>query len=149
MSERYDLHKSRGYQLTLLARISERRFEKRLSSLGLSRVKWCVLLAVGQEGLSSPSEIAEFVGIDRTATSRALRALENQTLITRQGGEKDRRTRAVSITGKGAETLSRAIAIARENATYFAKKLSWYEHDTLDGIIRKLMAGETRDVPEL
>ena len=149
MSENYDLHESPGYQLTLLARISERRFEKRLSQLGLSRVKWCVLLAAGQERLSAPSEIANFIGIDRTATSRALRALEDQKMIERSGGGSDGRKRAVKITADGATHLARANGFARENADFFSRKLSWYERDALKTIIKKLMSGEARDVPGL
>jgi DNA-binding MarR family transcriptional regulator len=49
-------------------------------------VGWCILLAVEEEGLKNPSEIAQFVGIDRTATSRALRQLEDEGLIAREMG---------------------------------------------------------------
>ncbi len=149
MPEPYDLHNSPGYQLTLLSRINERRFDQGISPLGLSRVKWCVLLAVGQEGHQAPSDIAGFIGIDRTATSRALRALESDGLITRCGGQSDRRTRKVTITKDGATRLARANTIARASAERLLSKLSWYERETLSTIIEKLMAGETRDVAGL
>jgi len=149
MTSAYDLHDSLGYQITLFSRISERRFEAALAPLGLSRVTWCVLLGVGQQGLKSPSEIADFVGIDRTATSRALRRLERDGQITRSNGQKDRRMTEVAITPQGAERLKVATARARENADYFKQKLSWYEQETLSLIIRKLMQGEARDVSGL
>ena len=59
---RYHLHASLGYRLTRAARIAERRFEDRLSDKGLTRMSWCVLLAVGEEGLTMPSDIADFGG---------------------------------------------------------------------------------------
>ena len=62
----YNLHASLGYQLTLVARLQARRFEDSLRPLGLTRITWCVLLAIGNEGLSQPSDIAAFVGIDRS-----------------------------------------------------------------------------------
>jgi len=68
-NKRYDLHGSLGYQATVTARSFERRLEERLRKLGLSRLGWCILLAVGEEKLASPSDIAGFIGIDRTATS--------------------------------------------------------------------------------
>ena len=77
----YRLHNSLGYRLSRVARIQERRLDLGLRRIGLTRTTWCVLLAVGNEGLSQPSDIAEFIGIDRTATSRALRQMEADDLI--------------------------------------------------------------------
>ena len=149
MSDSYDLHASLGYQATLFARIAERRFEKELAPLGLTRVTWCVLLAVGQEGHKNPTDIANFVGVDRTATSRALRKLEADGLITRTGGQGDKRTTKVSITEIGSNRLEFATVAASKNAEHFTKKLSWYERDTFATIIKKLMEDEIRNVPGL
>lgn len=151
MTEPYALHDSLGYQLTLLSRIHERRFESALAPLGLTRVKWCVLLAIGQEGHQSPSDIAQFIGIDRTATSRALRALETDGLLERSGGagNGDGRRRRVTLTAKGATRLAAATEAARDSARHLADKLSWYQRDTLKDIISTLMEGEQRDVSGL
>ena len=91
---KYRLNDSLGYRLSRVARIQERS----LRMLGLTRTTWCVLLAVGNEGLSQPSDIAEFIGIDRTATSRALRQMEAGGLIVRAAGDRDGRTRRVRLT---------------------------------------------------
>ena len=88
----YRLHASLGYNLSLAARLQERRLDDALKTLGLSRTTWCVLLAVGVEALTQPSEIATFIGIDRTATSRALRMMEADGLLTRESGRADKRT---------------------------------------------------------
>ncbi len=149
MPEPYQLHDSIGYQSTLFSRICERRFERALTPLGLTRVSWCVLLAVGQEGCKTPSGIAAFIGIDRTATSRALRRLEEGGMISRCGGKNDRRTTEVSITEAGRSRLDLATKAARENADYYNAKLSWYEQDMLASITKKLMQGEARDVSGL
>jgi hypothetical protein len=77
MRAKFGLHESLGFQITRTARTIERRVESGLRDYGLTRVGWCILLAVEEEGLKNPSEIAQFVGIDRTATSRALRQLED------------------------------------------------------------------------
>lgn len=149
MSKTYDLHASIGYQATLFSRITERRFEAALTPLGLTRVLWTVLLAAGQEGLKMPSEIAEFVGIDRTATSRALRRLEATGLVTRKSEGPDKRARQVILTEIGRKALADANAAAAENAAHFAAKLTWYETSTLSEILTKLMTGETRDIDAL
>lgn len=149
MSQKYDLHASLGYQTTFFSRIGDQRFEKLLTPLGLTRVNWCVLLAVGQEKLKNPSEIATFVGIDRTATSRALRKLDADGLISRCAGAGDKRMTEVSITKDGKQRLKQATKAAEENAEYFGGKISWYERYMLGVIIQKLMSGETRDVSGL
>ena len=74
----YRLHDSLGYRLTYAARLNERRFEAGLADLGLTRLMWCVLCALDFEGLSRPSDIAAFIGVDRTAISRCLRQMEGR-----------------------------------------------------------------------
>jgi len=134
----YDLHASLGYQLTVVARLNERPFEDALHELGLTRTTWCVLLAVSVEGLSRPSDIADFVGIDRTATSRALRQMEKQHLIRRAAGRDDGRTTLVAITGAGQEALARATPLARQNAQHFDSRLSADDRAQLVAILNKL-----------
>ena len=43
---KYRLHDSIGYHATLAARLVERRVEDALRTFGLTRVGWCILLAV-------------------------------------------------------------------------------------------------------
>ncbi len=147
--KKYDLHQSPGYQLTMLARLNERGFEKKLQPLGLTRPMWCVLLALREEGLSAPSEIAEFIGIDRTATSRTLRQMEEKSFIERAGGNSDGRTRRVTITDQGKEALDQAIPIAQENAANFTRKLTQEEQVEMSRLVQKLLAGETRNISKL
>ena len=51
MAERikYRLQQSLGYQLSVASRLQERRLDDGLKELGLTRITWCVLLAVGNE----------------------------------------------------------------------------------------------------
>lgn len=86
----YRLHDSLGFQLTITSRFQEHHLEDQLKTLGLTRITWCILLAVENEKLENPSDIAKFVGIDRTAASRALRQMENAGMIRRTGGNSDK-----------------------------------------------------------
>lgn len=134
----YDLHASLGYQLTVVARLNERPFDEALRALGLTRTTWCVLLAVGVERLSRPSDIAHFIGIDRTATSRALRQMEKGGLISRSEGRGDGRTTLVAITGAGRRALNEATPLAARNAQHFEERLSAEERASLVAILDKL-----------
>lgn len=134
----YRLHQSLGYHLSLAARLQERRLDEQLKTLGLTRTTWCILLAVGNEGLCQPSDIADFVGIDRTATSRALRHMEDDGLLARSSGTEDRRTRRVELTTKGCNAISTATPFARENAEILSGLLDSGEEAELKRLLTKL-----------
>jgi len=146
MDTPYRLHDSLGYNLSLAARLQERRLDDGLRTLALTRTSWCILLAVGVEGLSGPSDIAAFVGIDRTATSRTLRQMEQAGLIERAGGQKDGRKRAVVLTPQGETRLRQGAPLARANNEIQAAKLTDAEVQELTRLLRKLSEGEHSDL---
>ena len=139
----YHLHASLGYQLSLAARRQERRLEEHLKTLGLTRLAWCILLACGIEDLHKPSDISTFIGVDRTATSRCLKAMESQGLIARVSGTTDRRTTTVQITARGQDLLEQGIPFAQANNQAMADNLTPDEKQTLDQLLRKLHTGQT------
>ena len=141
-SEPYRLHESIGYLLSLVSRQQERRLDDGLKQIGLTRATWCIILGIHDENLSQPSELADFVGIDRTAASRALRQLEADGMILRSSGTGDRRTRTVELTEAGEAVYHRAVPLARENAAILSGRLSEDEVDRLREMLRKLSTGE-------
>lgn len=140
--QNYRLHQSLGYQMSLTSRLLERQFEDRLKPLGLTRITWCILLAVEVEALLNPSDIAGFVGIDRTATSRALRQMEAAGMIARGVGKEDGRTTLVALTDLGRELVTTTVPMARANAQHWQNKLSRAEADELCRLMAKLRMGE-------
>lgn len=139
---RFGLHDSISFHTSQTARLIERRVEEGLRNFGLTRAGWCILLAVGEDQLKNPSEIASFVGIDRTATSRALRQLEDEGLIARSIGRQDRRTTEVALTDEGRKRLTDAMPICSENIAHFNDKLSASERAELNRLLGKLRSGE-------
>lgn len=135
---RYRLHNSLGYHLSVAARLQERRLDDQLRALGLTRTTWCILLAVGNENMTQPSDIADFVGIDRTATSRALRQMEDAGLLARSCGTDDKRTRRVALTAAGRAAIDSATPFARDNADILAAQLTPDEEALLKQLLAKL-----------
>lgn len=140
----YDLHASVGYQATLSSRVFERRLEDGLKQIGLSRLQWCILVAIGLEARRTPSDITQFLGIDRTATSRALRGMEADGYITRNQDHEDRRKTDVSLSPLGSEKLAQALPIASNNTAHFAEKLTLSEAELLQKLLIKLRSGEAK-----
>lgn len=122
--------------------MTERPFEDALREFGLTRITWCILITVLNERLSMPSAIADFIGIDRTATSRALKSLEKSQLIERASGTSDKRTTTVRLTHKGQELMARAIPVAQHHRAHFADKLSIAEQKQLFDLLARLRVGE-------
>lgn len=137
----YRLHASLGYQLTRAARVQESRLDDGLRNLGLNRTTWCILLAVVNENLRRPSDIAAFIGIDRTAASRALRNMETQGLITRTTGQPDARTTAVSATERGVALVDQGTPLARTNNDEMLARLTAQEHQDLLRLLGRLTEG--------
>jgi len=145
----YRLHASLGYNLSLASRLQERRLDEGLKSLGLTRTTWCVLLAVGNESLTQPSDIARFVGIDRTATSRALRQMETAGLIARQSGADDKRKTHVSLTSFGRAKIAEGTPMALSNNDAMRRKLNDKEYARLLALLDKITEGEDANLPVL
>ena len=140
--DKYRLHQSLGYQLSLTSRLQERRFDEQLKTLSLTRITWCILLAVEVEKMVNPSDIAAFVGIDRTATSRALRQMETAGMVKRGAGKGDGRTTTVALTDTGRDLHHLATPMARNNARHWQEKLSKPETEELCRLMAKLRMGE-------
>ena len=136
MTVPYSLHDSIGFLLSLSSRIHERRLEDKLKPLGLTRVSWCVLVAVGHEKLSKPSQIAAYVGIDRTAASRALGQLEAAGFVARTAGAGDRRTTRVALSGAGRDILARGTEAARASAQTLVEGLGAQDRDEIRRLLR-------------
>ncbi|MFD1911513.1 MarR family winged helix-turn-helix transcriptional regulator [Halodurantibacterium flavum] len=147
-STAYRLHESVLYQMTLTSRLQERRLDDALRTLGLTRITWCTLLAVQNEGLRQPSEIAEFIGVDRTALSRALRQMEEAGWLERRSGAPDRRTTTVELTAAGCDLLAAATPLVEENGRHFLGKLGPGEAAELGRLMARLREGEARDLPK-
>ena len=82
----YDLHDGPGYKLALAARVNDQFMDVSLAEMGLTRQMWCVLIAVGEQAINQPSDIANYIGIKRSALSRTLREMDNKGLLARSNG---------------------------------------------------------------
>lgn len=143
----YQLRDGLGYRVSRLARVMERDFELRLSGLGITRLMWCVMPTVGLEGIVRPSEIAEHIGVNRTALSRVLRELEAKGLVRRDRDGSDGRSTCVALTDKGRTCLQAALPQSMATTRHFSSKLSKEESEVFRRLVDKLLAGEVGALP--
>lgn len=146
---RFRLHDSLGYRLTYTSRLNERRFETMIAPLGLTRLAWCVLCAVEYEGLTRPSEVAAFIGVDRTALSRIIRRMEAAGHLARALDVEDGRGRRLGITEAGRRALERATVAARVNAARFAARMTEEERAVVERVLARIMDEAETPLPGL
>jgi DNA-binding MarR family transcriptional regulator len=113
-SENYRLENSLGFLLLSACRTHSKRLEELLQEAGITRVEFKVLVAIGAEGRSQPSEIADFLDIDKPAVSRALRSLEDAGLIVTGKTQTDRRATILGLTPRGRQAMNKGIEGAVE-----------------------------------
>lgn len=80
----------------------------KISDLRISQV--VVLVVLYLAGPQTINELAERLGLDRTTLGRNLKPLAQQNLLTVAAG-RDQRTRVVTLTAQGEETLLRVLPI--------------------------------------
>jgi MarR family transcriptional regulator, transcriptional regulator for hemolysin len=145
----YELHKRLGYRVSRLSRIMQGRLERILGDHRITRLAWCALTGIGEEGVSTPSELAAYIGITRPATSRLLRDLEARGLVARTNGSADGRSVTVSLTEKGNAITREARVLVDEMNRHFKSKL---EPEHLAQVLRGLeilSAGEDEELTHL
>lgn len=138
----YRLHQRLGFRVSRLARIVQARLEADLAADGLTRLGAAVLGGVGDEGVTTPSALADYVGITRPALSRLLRGLEARGMIARASASGDGRQTEVALTPEGAAVLARVRVASDAVQAHFAAKLSPEELIRVTDALRRLAEGE-------
>ena len=141
----YDLHDGPGYKLALAARVNDQFMDVSLAEMGLTRQMWCVLIAVGEQAIHQPSDIANYIGIKRSALSRTLREMDNKGLLARSNGNGngsgDGRSTTVSLTDEGNNLLAASLPLGEQSRRRFRKNLSPAELKQLAALLDKLLSG--------
>jgi len=97
------------------ARALARRFDDAFRSLDLTNGQFSLLMALNRPKPPTIAPLAEFLAMDRTTLTAALKPLERRGLIQVSVDPDDRRSRLLRLTGKGRGLLSRALPIWKEH----------------------------------
>jgi DNA-binding MarR family transcriptional regulator len=97
------------------ARTLARRFDDAFRPLGLTNGQFSLLMALNRPKPPSIAPLAEFLAMDRTTLTAALKPLERRGLIRIMVDPDDRRGRLLSLTAQGRKLLAKAVPIWREH----------------------------------
>jgi len=117
--EQFRLHERFEYKITKLARLMQSRLEAGLDKHGITRVQWIALAAIAIEQKSSPSDLAEHIGVSRPAISRMLKQMESSNLLERNLIGVDGRTRQLTLTDKGRQCMIQCWPYVQETERFF------------------------------
>lgn len=96
-----------NYNLRRTSRLVNRYYEQALKPAGLRAGQFNLMVPLGLRGALSITQLAELLGMERSALARNLRPLERKRWVTVTVGA-DRRTRLVRLTREGRWSLRTA-----------------------------------------
>lgn len=127
------------------ARRLARRFDRAFAPLGLTNGQFSLMMALNAPQAPTLGRLADFLAMDRTTLTAALKSLERRGLVVTRLDEKDRRARRLFLTDAGRETLVAALPIWRSEHAALDAELSQGDAQKLREALRKLGA-ETQTV---
>jgi DNA-binding MarR family transcriptional regulator len=120
------------------ARRLARRFDRLFAPLGLTNGQFSMLVALSGTWMPRLGELAEFLGMDPTTMTAAVRTLERRGLVTLQADEADARARRPSLTEKGRDVVARAVPLWREEHARLQAELVGQDAGALVGTLGQL-----------
>jgi DNA-binding MarR family transcriptional regulator len=107
-------------------------------SLGLSHAQMGMLYMLRYHMQASPKQIAEFLGVSKSAVSQLLDPLVDKGLVSRQADPSDRRITRLSLTPKGLQLLKKMHRLKFAGIRSALNSLDTKELSQLAGLQAKL-----------
>jgi DNA-binding MarR family transcriptional regulator len=118
----------------------ETEFSHSLAPYGLTRMSYAVLGAMVFDNRTTPSDIAEFLGVDRAAVTRLLDKLEAKELVSRNKSTGDRRSISVYATPEGKKTATDIQEHSRAVNARFSEALEPEEQERFIEMVKTMLA---------
>jgi DNA-binding MarR family transcriptional regulator len=110
------------------ARALARRFDEVFRRLDLTNGQFSLLMSLNRPDPVPMGKVAEFLMMDRTTLTAALKPLKRRKLIRVVADSKDARLRLVALTAAGRKILRRAVPIWRAHHRLLERQLGRAAH---------------------
>jgi DNA-binding MarR family transcriptional regulator len=134
-----DLKKHVGFWLRFVSSHVSQAFAVKLQASGVTVAEWVVMREMYDDEESSPSVLAERIGMTRGGVSKLVDRLVSKNLITRRERDDDRRFQSIALTAAGRRLVPRLAALADQNDEEFFHPLSAGERAALIATMKKLV----------
>ncbi|WP_426440618.1 MarR family winged helix-turn-helix transcriptional regulator [Bradyrhizobium genosp. P] len=110
----------------LAARKAARRltlvYDAKLAPCGIKTSQLTILAAIDRKGELTVNDLAEIMVLDRTTTGKNLKPMERDGYLKSVVSKTDRRSRSISLTGKGKTLLAQAYPLWKSAHEQFQRK---------------------------
>jgi DNA-binding MarR family transcriptional regulator len=134
-----DLKKHIGFWLRFVSNHVSYAFARKLLASGVTVAEWVVMREMFDDEETSPSVLAERIGMTRGGVSKLVDRLVSKKLITRQDRSDDRRFQSIALTASGRRLTPQLAALADQNDEELFHPLSARERAALIATMKKLV----------
>ena len=145
----YHLHNSFTFWIARLASVMRDQFNQALSEHDVTWPQWMILNVLHHGLAITPAQIADNIGVDRSAVTRLVDRLEKKHMVERSFDGLDRRSIQILMTAEGRRLVVDINAAAKRHQDSYLAQIPNTECRSLKGNIQKLLRAsgvETNDL---
>lgn len=128
-----------GYWLRYVSNHVSHAFAQKVESRGVTVAEWVILREMLRAGPTSPSQLADSVGLTRGAVSKLVERLYRKELAAKLVIEGDRRFQSIELTSKGKRLVPILAKLADDNDNDFFGHLKPEEHSNLIFLLQEIV----------
>lgn len=129
-----------GYWLRTVSNAVSQAFARKVEAEGVTVAEWVFLRALFDQDGMSPSQLAERMGMTKSAISKLADRLIEKELIQKGSSRVDRRGQTLTLQASAKRLVPRLARLADENDAEFFGELSQGERSQLMKMLRKIAA---------
>ncbi|AZI35859.1 putative MarR family transcriptional regulator [Caenibius tardaugens NBRC 16725] len=127
-----------GYWMRMVSNAVSQEFARKVSGEDVTVAEWTLMRALYDLEPTSPSVLAERMGMTKGAISKLGERLIAKGLVERAESQEDKRAHSLSLTKEGRAKIPVVASLADENDAEFFGVLTKEDHETLDRILKAL-----------
>lgn len=135
-----DLSSHVGFWLRMVSNHVSHAFAAKLADKEVTVAEWSLMRTLYGRKPTSPSRLADAMGMTRGAITKLADRLIAKSLIMRQVDAKDGRAQTLSLTDRGAALVPDLAALADRNDAEFFECLTAHERETLERLLKIVAA---------
>lgn len=132
-----------GYLLATLGRMAEAQWARALRGAGLTQTQFQVLVALSEAPQARQVDVAARIAVDPRNLVPVISRMVRDELIESAADSRDRRTRRLTLSGRGAAALERLNSAVAEGRIEFFTGLNEAEYGQLCRLLDKVYAEAT------
>ncbi|WP_016920693.1 MarR family transcriptional regulator [Methylocystis parvus] len=140
MSDVPDLTAHLGYWLRQVSNHVSHAFARKLAAKDVTVAEWALMRVLYGEQPTSPSRLAEHMGLTRGAVTKLADRLIAKGLIARQANTSDGRAQTLELTAKGEGFVPELAALADQNESECFAHMPDDDRKALERILRDAVA---------